>query len=46
MLENDVSLTSVCWPQQGTFLGRLWHVPPSAINIKNWNDFSILVKNE
>ena len=46
MLKSDVSVTSVCWHQQGTFLERLRDVPPSAINIKNCNGFSILVKNE
>ena len=39
MLKNDISVTSVCWRQQGTFLGRLWDVPSSAINIKKCNGF-------
>ena len=46
MLKSDVSVTSVCLHQQGTFFERLRDVPPSAINIKNCNGFSILVKNE
>ena len=46
MLKNDVSVTSVCWRELGTFLERPGDVPPSAINIKNCNGFSILVKNE
>ena len=46
MLKNDVSVTSFCWRELGTFLERPWDVPPSAINIKNCDGFSILVKNE
>ena len=46
MLKKDVSVTSVYWRQWGTFLGRLWDVPPSAINVKNCNGFNILAKTE
>ena len=46
MLKNYVSVTSVYWHQEGTFLGGLWDVTSSAIDLKNWHGFSTLVKNE